>query len=54
MKQINAVSAVLKTKELDAIEKALSNYDAMLQDAQRFISDGSIQLGIENSQESQR
>jgi hypothetical protein len=54
MKQSNAVSAVLKTKELDAIEKALSNYDAMLQDAQRFISDGSIQLGIENSQESQR
>ena len=54
MKQSNAVSAVLKTKELDAIEKALSNYDAMLQDAQRFISDGSIHLGIENSQESQR
>lgn len=37
MQQSNHVSSVLRTKELDSIEKTLANYDTALQNAKRFI-----------------
>ena len=54
MKQSNAVSAVLKMKELDAIEEALSNYDATLQKAKRFILNSSLQTEIAHNQHNHR
>ena len=54
MQQSNNVSAVLKAKEINAIEEALSNYDAILHEAKRFILNNSIQIGAENNHFKQR
>ena len=54
MKQSNAVSAVLKTKELDAIEEALSNYDILLQDTMHFTFNPAKDLGTNTNHNSQR
>ena len=51
MKQSGDVSAVLRSKELDDIERALANYEDALEKAKTFVDDVTRYAGLTANQE---